>query len=173
MPSRINAVAPRIESDTLPKAQRAILTAIAQRTASGRDSTAVQASLLSGYSSTSSSFHNALGALRSAGLVVGSGAELRVTAQGLAAAGHVPPLPSGAELRVHWLAHRALGKAERALLGAMLAHPRGLDRADLSRASGYSETSSSFHNALGRLRSLELVRSVGPGVNAAHADFFA
>lgn len=57
--------------------------------------------------------------------------------------------------------------------GAFLEHPRGLDKDRLSALSGYSATSSSFQNALGRLRSLELVSTVSPGVNAAHADFFA
>lgn len=169
---RVNAIAPRIEGDTLPKAQRAILTAIVQRAASGRSSTAVQAALLSGYSRKSSSFDNALGALRSAGLVEGGGAQLAPTSAGFNAAGRVDPMPKGPELARTWLEHQALGKAERALLQAVIDRPSGLDKLSLAARSGYSASSSSFDNALGRLRSLELVSTVS-GITTAHPDFFA
>lgn len=64
----------------LPKAQRAILTALAQH---GRRST-TQVALLTGYSSKSGGYRNALSALRSAGLIEGRG-DLTATAAGLQA----------------------------------------------------------------------------------------
>lgn len=173
-PPRANDKAPRSDAGTLPKANRAILKAIVLRAVAGKPSTAVQAALLSGYSRKSSSFDNALGALRAAGLIEGSGQALQPTPAGAdLVAGEIEALPTGAELAAVWLRHQALGKAERAMLAAFLEHPRGLDKDRLSALSGYSATSSSFQNALGRLRSLELVSTVSPGVNAAHADFFA
>lgn len=173
-PSRANEKSARTRADALPKAQHAVLRAIVLRAVAGRPTTAVQAALLSGYSRKSSSFDNALGALRSAGLIEGSGQALQPTPEGAnVISDELEALPTGAELARMWLGHHALGKAERALLQALLEHPAGLDKLSLAARSGYSATSSSFDNALGRLRSLELVSTVSPGVNAAHADFFA
>lgn len=51
-----------------------------------------------------------------------------------------------------------LGKAEAALLSVFVKHyPRDVEKETASAESGYSVTSSSFSNALGRLRTLELV----------------
>lgn len=139
-------------SDGLGRAERAILTACAQHPA-GR--TRVQAALLSGYSIKSSSFSNALGALRSKEYVY-RGEPIKATAQGLAALGSFDPLPQGPALVAHWM--QQLGKAERALLEVIVkAYPKAVSRDDLAQRSGYSDKSSSFTNALGRLRSLELI----------------
>jgi hypothetical protein len=54
-----------------------------------------------------------------------------------------------------------LGKAERSLF-AVLCDRHSLSKQKLSELTGYSITSSSFANAIGRLRSLQLVSS-GPG----------
>jgi hypothetical protein len=100
---------------------------------------------------------NALGALRSAGLIAGN--PIQATLEGLAVAGDVEPMPRpGEELLAYWLANPNLGKAERALLSVLAdAYPREMDKAEVADVSGYSATSSSFANALGRLRSLGLV----------------
>ena len=150
--------------EKLPRAERALLTVLAQHRA-GR--TRVQLAVLSGYSIKSSSFANALGALRSAGYAT-KGEPIRATEAGIAVLGDWEPLPTGDALRFYWLDQ--LPKAERSLLHACFNAPEPLTKEALAQASGYSVTSSSFANALGRLRSLELV-SRGSEIHA-NEDLF-
>src|SRR5258706_5871561 len=82
----------------LSRAARAILAVLAQHP-DGR--TKAQVSILSGYSIKSSSFANALGELRSAGLAT-RGEPIRITENGQALASEVEPLPSGEELLNYW-----------------------------------------------------------------------
>lgn len=136
----------------LGRAERALLNVLA---AFPEGRTKVQLSILSGYSIRSSSFSNALGALRSMGLAEGR-EPILVTPAGLQEAGDVQPVPQGQALLEHWRGQ--LGRAERSLLDVLVdAYPAELAREDLSERSGYSLTSSSFTNAIGRLRSLQLV----------------
>lgn len=137
----------------LPKCESALLRAIVQR--HPQTSSRAQVSILSGYSVNSSSFTNALGALRSQGLIAGQGDSLSPTNEGAARIGAVPPLPSGKELADWW--RGKLPKAEAALLGALVDAGHELSKEKLAERSGYSLTSSSFSNALGALRSLQLV----------------
>lgn len=142
---------------SLGRAERALLIAAVQRLP--KSVSRAQLSVLSGYSIKSSSFSNALGALRSKGLVVGVGDDNRATDAGVVAAGECEPLPTGRALVEHWMGQ--LGKAERALLEVFVQrYPSEVSKADLSASSGYSETSSSFSNALGKLRTLELVNGL-------------
>lgn len=138
----------------LGKAQRAILTVLAQFP-EGR--TRAQVATLSGYSVKSSGLANALGALRSAGLV-NRGNPIQITPEGVAMLGDSwEPLPSGAALVNHWMSR--LGKAERALLRVFIeAWPEPLTKEAAAERAGYSPSSSGLANALGRLRTLELVR---------------
>jgi hypothetical protein len=138
----------------LGRPERAILGVLAQFP-DGRTKT--QIAILSGYSAKSSSFSNAMGKLRSAGLISPAGADpVTITAEGQAIAGDVDPVPSGPGLYLHW--QGKLGKAERSILDVLYqAHPAELSKEEISDQSGYSATSSSFSNALGKLRSLELV----------------
>lgn len=164
-PARPAASQPAAEDQSparLAKAERVLLGVLAQFPA-GR--TRIQLSLLSGYSAKSSSFSNALGALRSVGLV-NRGDPIQITADGIAAVGDDwEPLPTGQALVDHWM--RQLGKAERAILGYLLnSYPQPRTRDEVAAGAGYSTTSSSFSNALGRLRSLELVNR-GPGILAS------
>jgi uncharacterized protein len=146
------------ENGRLGRAERAILTAIAQR--EPRRSTNAQAAILSGYSLRSSSFHNALSTLRTTGLIEGSGDAMRALPAGLATAGDVGLPPTPEELLGWWRAK--LGKAERTLLEALVvAGSAGISRDQLSERSGYSATSSSFHNAISTLRTLELISGRG------------
>lgn len=132
------------------KAESAILAVLAQHQ-NGR--TRTQLALLTGYSVKSSSLSNALGSLRSDGLV-DKGNPIRLTDAGRSNAGDVPALPTGDALYDHWRAR--LGKAEIAVLDAFRTHGH-LDRDRLADITGYSSTSSSLSNALGKLRSLDLV----------------
>jgi hypothetical protein len=136
------------------KCERALIQVLGCR--QGKRTTAAQLAALSGYSMTSSGFQNALGALRSNGIAVGGKDDVRLTLAGLEL-GPFEALPTGDELLRVWLSK--LGKCERAILEALWKRgPRhGWNRAELADATGYSETSSGFQNALGALRTLELV----------------
>ncbi len=160
------AAAPsRAMGRTMAKAERRILTALAQYPA-GR--TKVQVAVLTGYAVNGGGFNNALGALRSAGFMEGSGT-LRITQAGVAALGAYDPLPQGPALLEHWLAQ--LGKAERSILQTLhAAYPGTLSKAEVADAAGYAANGGGFNNALGRLRTLELIR--GSTELAASADLF-
>lgn len=64
---------------------------------------------------------------------------------------------------------RQLGRAERTILRCLLdVWPGSLSRTELAEVSGYSATSSGFGNALGKLRTLELINRA-PGIAADEA----
>lgn len=139
---------------SLNKAERSVLTTLAQFRDEGR--TRAQLSFFTGYSIKSSSLANALGALRSKGYVNKGGEPILITHDGLVALGQYEALPRGQALADMWMGK--LNKAERAVLEAMLnVYPATLDKDALAVTTGYSATSSSLANALGKLRSLGLV----------------
>jgi hypothetical protein len=138
----------------LPKAERAILTVLAQHQ-DGCE--AGRLALLAGYR-WSGGFRNSLSALRTAGLMVGENSSvMRITDQGLAALGDYDPLPTGQALIDYWLRHPSLGKCERAILEVLItAHPKGLRADELAARTGY-EWSGGFRNALSALRTAGLL----------------
>lgn len=143
----------RGNGESLSKAERLLLSALAQYHPAGLSRSRL--SILSGYSSNSSSFDNALSALRTKGYI-NRGLPIAITEDGVRAVGDFEPLPTGQDLRAFWLAK--LGKAERTLLDCLIRrYPAAVSRSELSDRSGYSETSSSFDNALSKLRTLELI----------------
>lgn len=149
---RVTAGAP-VASVTMSKAERLILTALAQHEA-GRSKT--QIAVLTGYAVNGGGFNNALGSLRTAGRVDGAQDRLTITVDGIAALGPFDPLPHGDALLQHWL--RQLSKAERSIMEALAeAYPDGLDREELAARAGYEPAGGGFNNALGRLRTLELI----------------
>lgn len=161
-PARV-MIDPGAKPTNLPKAQRIILRVLVQH---DRPLTAQQVAVLSGYSQKSSSFANALGGLRSGGLAVGGRDGISATDAGRDAAGDVPAAPVGAALVEHWSGQ--LGKAERTLLAVLVEQHPGLLTADeLANRSGYSRTSSSFNNAIGKLRSLGLAHGGSAGIVAS------
>lgn len=150
----------------LGKAERAVLAALYWV----RDEaiTPSKVAFYAGYSVTSSSFGNALSGLRSRGLLAG----WKVTDEGESLVAAVAgEKPSGADLRQ--MLRSKLGKAENTLLDALIeAYPDRLDYTGLSEASGYSETSSSFGNALSTLRTIEAVEGgKAEGVRASDVFF--
>jgi uncharacterized protein len=152
-------VARRVEpsGEKVAGGERKILTVLAQYP-EGRSKS--QVALLAGYAVTGGGFNNYLGALRSKGWIVGGGDQMRMTDEGLAALGSYDPLPSGADLLNHWL--RQLGKAERLILQALAdVYPRALSKDALGAATGYEPSGGGFNNALGRLRTLELIEGRG------------
>jgi uncharacterized protein len=112
-----------------------------------------------------------MSALRVAGLIT-RGTPSRATQEGIIALGAWKPLPSGSALVSYWMAR--LGRSERAILQSLLdAYPGTLDKAAIAAATGYSTASSTFANALSRLRTLELISGYGEmladGTLAEHA----
>jgi uncharacterized protein len=142
---------------TLTKAQRAVLTVLAQFP-DGR--TKSQVATLSGYSVKSSSMDNALSGLRVAGLIE-RGNPIRITAAGVEVlGGDWEPLPTGADLVEYWMGR--LSRAERAVLRVLLdAWPGSLTKDQIAEGSGYSASSSSMDNALSGLRKLQLIDGYG------------
>ncbi len=116
--------------------------------------------IMTGYSVKSSSMANALGALRSQGLAEGPGSAIAITEKGVTLYPATEKLPEGEALLVWW--KNKLDKASREILQVFYdAGPRpaggGITKEDVAERSGYSATSSSVANALGKLRSLELI----------------
>ena len=136
----------------LPKAQRAILTVLAQFP----ERTQVQLAMLTGYSSKGGGFRNSLGALRTAGLIE-KGDPIRATDAGIAAlGGDWSALPAGQALLDHWVAQ--LPKAEGLILREVVAaYPNPIHKAEVAQATDYSPTGGGFRNALGKLRTLQLI----------------
>jgi hypothetical protein len=150
----------------LSKAERKILTALAQYP-QGR--TKGQVAVLAAYSSSGGGFNNALGALRSAGRISGSGEMLIITDIGVADLGPFDPLPTGRALLDFWLPQ--LSKAEREALIVLVDHyPEYMEKAAIAEQTptGYEPDGGGFNNALGRLRTLELItRDPQNGIRAS------
>jgi hypothetical protein len=138
----------------LAAGERRILTALVQYS-QGRSK--VQVAVITGYAATGGGFNNYLGALRSRGLIEGDGDRLAVTERGMQALGSWEPLPTGSALIEYWRGR--LGKAERLILQT-LAHvyPDALTKDEVAIKAGYQSNGGGFNNALGRLRTLELVQ---------------
>lgn len=157
-----------VDGAPLGRAPLAILHAAVQRYP--RHSTRAQLAILSQYSVASSSFDNALGQLRSRALMQGAADDNWPTEEGIAAAGDVETPPTGGELLGWWQAK--MGRAPKTLLGVIVgAGEGGLSREELSAKSGYSAGSSSFDNAIGYLRTIQLVHQGWPA--RASGEFFA
>ena len=150
----------------LAAGERRILTALAQYP-KGRSK--VQVAVLTGYAATGGGFNNYLGALRSRGLIEGDGDRLTISEAGIQALGSWEPLPTGAALIDYW--RNRLGKAERLILEALTqAYPAALNKEEVAAKAGYEASGGGFNNALGRLRTLELVQ--GRGQLHASDDLF-
>ena len=94
------------------------------------------------------------------GFIAGGGEQLRITEAGLVALGSWDPLPVGPALIDYW--RRQLGKAERLVLEALVnAYPAALSKAEIAGQTGYEANGGGFNNALGRLRTLELIEGRG------------
>lgn len=159
VPSRTGRIVSDDHGTMLPKAERAILTVLAQSPDGSSAKTRV--AILGGYSSTGGGFNNAISALRTRGLIEQSGDPLRITADGREALGHVEPLPTGAALREYWLG-KAGGKAERSILNILFeAYPHAVPKETIASEAGYAPDGGGFNNALSRLRTMELISGKG------------
>jgi hypothetical protein len=141
----------------LSSGERRILTALAQYP-EGRSK--VQVAVLTGYAATGGGFNNYLGALRSRGLIEGDGDRLTITEAGIQALDSWEPLPTGPALIDYWRGR--LGKAERLILETLTqVYPDPLTKEEVAGKAGYEANGGGFNNALGRLRTLELVQGRG------------
>jgi hypothetical protein len=149
----------------LTKAERLILTVLAQYP---RGRTVVQIAILTGYAANGGGFRNALGSLNSKGYL-SRGSQITITDAGLKALGPFEPLPTGRALLNHWLGQ--LTKAESSALRAIAgAYPRRISVEDVAGAAGYEAKGGGFRNALGKLRTLQLIEGRGD-VRASDALF--
>jgi uncharacterized protein len=141
----------------LSSGERRILTSLAEYP-EGRSK--VQVAVLTGYAATGGGFNNYLGTLRSRGLIEGDGERLTITATGIQALGSWEPLPTGSALIEYW--RRRLGKAERLILETLAQeYPGALTKEEVAGRAGYEANGGGFNNALGRLRTLELLQGRG------------
>jgi uncharacterized protein len=70
------------------------------------------------------------------------------------------PLPTGSALVEYWRGR--LAKAERLILETLTqAYPDALTKEEVAVKAGYEANGGGFNNALGRLRTLELVQGRG------------
>ena len=146
-----------LNNGSLARAERRILTVLAQYPG-GRTKT--QLAVLAGYAVNGGGFNNSIGALRSRGHLIGDKLQLQITEEGLAALGQWDPLPVGRDLVDYWL--RRLGKAERSAFSVLVEiWPEALTKEDLASRAGYEPSGGGFNNALGKLRTLELIQGRG------------
>lgn len=131
----------------LPKAERSILTVLAQRGPCSKRTLALSA----GYAVGGGGFCNALSRCRTSGWLEGEGT-VRITTSGAEALGPVDPMPTGAALIEHWKSH-AGGKAERLIIETLAAGGT-MTKAELAERCGYAADGGGFSNALSRLRTL-------------------
>jgi uncharacterized protein len=129
----------------------------------------VQVAVLTGYAPNGGGFNNYLGALRSRTLIKGDGDRLTITDTGIETLGSWEPLPMGSALIEYWRSR--LGKAERLILETLAqAYPDTLTKEEVAAKAGYEANGGGFNNALGRLRTLELVEGRGE-ISASHNLF--
>lgn len=141
------------KKNSLPRAEQRILMALAQYP-SGR--TRTQAAILAGYACSGGGFNNAIGYLRSNGLIERDGETMMITRIGLEVLGKFEPLPTGRELFDHW--QRQLPRAERKILEVLFSsYPNSLNKEEIGQATGYQSSGGGFNNAIGKLRTLELI----------------
>jgi uncharacterized protein len=141
----------------LASGERRILTALAQYP-EGRSK--VQVAVLTGYAANGGGFNNYLGGLRSRGMIQGDGDRLTITEAGIQTLGSWKPLPAGSALIDYWRGR--LGKAERLILETLTqVYPAPLTKDEVAAKAGYEANGGGFNNALGRLRTLELVQGRG------------
>jgi hypothetical protein len=163
-PTVVNTELRDSSNGSLPKAQRMLLTVLAQN--APRRLSNKQTAVMAGYSPKSSTVFNSLGALRTKGYIEGANASMTITDDGKMALGPVHALAIGAQLAEAW--YGKLGKAERSLLRVIVdRYPDRLDKDDAAGLAGYSNTSSTVFNALGKLRSLCLIEGSNAGMVAS------
>jgi hypothetical protein len=149
---------------SLPKGERAILTAAAQRP---DGVTREQLTVLTGYKRSSRDTY--VQRLRERGHLEAQGEQLVATQAGVDALGSdFEPLPTGAALRAHWL--KELPEGERRVLEVVIgAYPKSIDREEISAATEYKRSSRDTY--LQRLGARRLVTTERGQVRASEELF--
>lgn len=152
-------------NETMNKAQRSILTVLAQRGPSFKSTVAAYA----GYSPTVSTMRNALSVCRNMNWMTGDGnGPFEITPIGREVLGPYESLPTGNALLSYWEAR--LTKAERTMLIALARHPfTSMTKEELALETEIDATVSTFRNALSGLRTLCLIQ--GSGILQLTKDF--
>lgn len=144
-------------SSKLGKCEKSILTVLVQEE---KAVTKSKIAIRSGYSANSGGFNNALGKLRSLGYIEGRG-DTKITDAGREELGNYKPLPNpGDELCQYWI--KELPKCESMILAHLIDfYPQACSKEGIANATQYSVNSGGFNNALGKLRTLELIEGRG------------
>ncbi len=94
-----------------------------------------------------------------------------ITDAGIEALGSYDPLPTGADLREHWLRELGDSGAARLLRALSEVYPAGLTNAEAGERANLSHGSGTFSTYLSKLRTLELI--TGRGELRASDELFA
>jgi hypothetical protein len=136
-----------------------ILQVIAQQNERGVDITPRRAGFLAGYSSRKSTVRNAMSTLRQAGYIEDHDGHVIITLAGIEAVGPIEPLPTGEELKAHWLQEIGPTSAPGRILWQMMDvdHGHKWTNSDLAECAGVDPGTSTLRNAMSKLRQLGLV----------------
>ncbi len=149
-----------------------MLKAAAQFQAVGRDISKVQMGTVSGFSSASGTFSDYLSQLKRRGWIVdGNYGNLRITEEGLAAAGDVDPLPTEREQLVQLWKGKFKAGVGRMLQVLADRYPEWMTKEQLGQESGFSHTSGTFSDYLSQLARNSLAEKNGDSVRASPALF--
>lgn len=141
----------------LGKCERSILTVLAQE---GKPTDKNKLAIRSGYAAKGGGFNNSLGKLRSLNYIEGK-EDIQITSIGEDALGDYDPLPNpGQELCDYWI--KNLSKCESMILSHLIQfHPGTCSKEVIAEATEYDHKGGGFNNALGKLRTLELIEGRG------------
>lgn len=172
---RMQERAPRIVEESsdvrLGKGERTALGVLAEYP-EGR--TYNELAFLAGYSAKASTLGVILSNLRKAGLVEQGNQPVRLTADGLEAAGGARERPTGPALLEQWLSHPRMGEGERRVLLALIdVYPDAPSHEELCEVTGYSPVASTMGVILSKLRKLGLVEKGARRIAAEFMDAVA
>lgn len=142
----------RRETAKMPKAERMILTALAQHGPMDK----ARLAIMTCYAANGGGFQNAISSLRSKSMIIGTDT-IELTNMGKAAAPDHEKMPTGRALVDWWRRNPVLGKAERLILDAVTTNKRPISKIALAEQTGYAVGGGGFSNALSRLRTLGLI----------------
>jgi uncharacterized protein len=169
-PRRLEANLPRPRTSanghalTLPPGERATLTALIQFP---EGLTRNQLTVLTQYKRSSRDAY--IQRLREKGLVETNGDTVKATAAGVDAIPDAEPLPTGAELREHWM--RKLPSGEAKVLQVLIdAYPAAVSRDSLTESTGFARSSRDAY--LQRMRAKQLWTEPSRGEVRASEDLF-
>lgn len=145
---------------------RKILLALAQHGACNKSKLAV----LTQFASNGGGFNNYLGAIRTAGWLVGDRNRMEITDAGLRALGAFDPLPDDpGALLAEWMRHPELGRAHREILRVLDERGAFMSKEDIAKLTGYESNGGGFNNALGKLRTLGVIEGKKDSIGLAES----